>query len=130
MAVITVVGLLDVLMVSSSAELKTRLLTICILAPESTTNSLSSGSFVDAARCTHSSAGKIECSLVFFFELVYVLSKIPFLTSGASLLSLSLFLISVLKFHSVGTSLMRNFDLYFPSDSPLFYRILAGRSVD
>ena len=40
MAVITVVGLLDVLMVSNSAELRSRLLTVYILAPESTTNFL------------------------------------------------------------------------------------------
>ena len=45
-------------------------------------------------------------------------------------MSFSLFLISVLKFHSVGTPLMRKFDLYFPSDGPLFSRILAWRSVD
>ena len=49
LAVITVVGLLDVLMVSNSAELRSFLLTICKLAPESITNSLSSSSFVDAA---------------------------------------------------------------------------------
>ena len=62
LAVITVVGLLDVLMVSNSAESRSLLLTICIFAPESTTNSLSSRSFVDAAwsthGSTHSSAGK------------------------------------------------------------------------
>ena len=58
LAVITVVGLLDVLMVTSSAESRSVSLTICILAPESTTNSLSSGSFVDAAGRTNSSAGK------------------------------------------------------------------------
>ena len=57
-AVVTVLGLLDVLMVSNSAELRSCLLTICILVPESTTNYLSSGSFVDAAGSTHSSAGK------------------------------------------------------------------------
>ena len=57
-AVITVVGLLDVLMVSNSAELRSFLLTICKLPPESTTNSISSGSVVDAAGSTHSSAGE------------------------------------------------------------------------
>ena len=58
LAVNTVVGLLDVLMVSNSAEQRFRLLTTRILAPESTTNTLSSGSFVDAAGSTHSSAGE------------------------------------------------------------------------
>ena len=42
--------------------------------------------------------GKIECSLVFFFELVHVLGKIPRLTSGTSLLSCSLFVGPTLKF--------------------------------
>ena len=99
LAVISLVGLLDVLMVSNSAELRSRLLTICIPAPESTTNSLSSDSFVDAAGSTHSSAGTKNVALS--FELVYVFGKIPCLNSGESLLSVSLFLRSVLKFHSV-----------------------------
>ena len=46
------------------------------------------------------------------FELVNLSGKIPCLAVRASLLSFSLFLRSVLKFYSVGTSL-RNFDLYF-----------------
>ena len=50
LAVITVVGLLDVLMVSNSAELRSFLLTICILAPESTKNSLSSSFYGGCGR--------------------------------------------------------------------------------
>ena len=45
--------------------------------------------------------------------------KVPSLASGSSLLSFSLFMGPVLKFHSVGTSLMMMFDLYlchFKSD--------------
>ena len=57
--------------------------------------------------------GKMECSLVFFFELVHVLGKIPRLTSGTSLLSCSLFVGPNLEFYKVGTSLMSRFDLYF-----------------
>ena len=115
LAVVTVVGFLDVLTVSNSAELRSRLLTICILALEYTTNSLSS--FVHPAGSTHSSAGREEC----FFELVnvYVSGKVPCRASGASLLSFSLFLGPILKFHSVGTSCV------FPSDGPFFSRILA-----
>ena len=56
---------------------------------------------------------RIECSFVLFFEFAKISGKIPCLASGASLLSFSLCLRSVLKFHSVGTSLMRKFDLYF-----------------
>ena len=56
--VVITVDILDVLVVSYSAESRSRLLTMCMLAPESTTYSLSSGSFVDAAGSTHSSAGE------------------------------------------------------------------------
>ena len=45
----TVVGLLDVVKVSNPAEFKSFLLIMCIDAPESTTNSLSSGFRVDGA---------------------------------------------------------------------------------
>ena len=66
--------------------------------------------------------GKVECSLVLFFEPVYVLGKIPCLASGTSLLSFSLFLRSILQFHSVGTSLMRNFDIYFSQWWSFFFQ--------
>ena len=46
----TIVGLHDFVKVSISAEFKSFLLIICIDAPESTTNSLSSGLRVDAGR--------------------------------------------------------------------------------
>ena len=52
-----------------------------------------------------------ECSVR--FELVNTFGKIPSLALGTSLLSFSLFLRSVLEFHSVVTSLMSRFDLYF-----------------
>ena len=109
LAVINVVGLLNVLMVSNSADLRSFLLTMRILAPESTTNSLSSGSFKDAAGSTHSSAGKQNAALTFFFEHENDFGKVPCLASGASLLSFSLFVGPILKFHYVGTSLMRIF---------------------
>ena len=75
LAVITVVELLDVLMVYNSAELRSRLLTICILAQESTTNSLSSGSFVDTARSAHSSAGKLNAALFFSLSLYMFMAR-------------------------------------------------------
>ena len=58
LAVITVVGFFDILMVSNSAESRSRLLTVCMLAPEKTTNSLSSDFMVDAADLTHPSQGE------------------------------------------------------------------------
>ena len=71
--------------------------------------------------------GRVECSFVFLFELVYVLGKFPRISAGTSLLAFSLFTGPVLKFHSVGTSLMRIFDLYF---SKRWSRILVWRCVD
>ena len=113
LAVITVVGFFDILMVSNSAELRSFLLTLCILARESATSSLSSSFFVDATRSTHFSAGEWNAALVFLLELLHFFGKVPRLASGTSLLSISLFMGPVLKFHSARTSLMRNFDTYF-----------------
>ena len=113
LAVTTVVGLSETLTVSNSTELKSFLLTMCILAPESTTNSLSSGFIVDAAGKIHSSAGEKNVVFVLFFELVNMFGQSPRVSAGASLLSFSLLLRSVLKFYSAGTALMRKFDLYF-----------------
>ena len=112
LAVITVVGLLDVLMVSNSAESKSFLLTICILAPESTANYLCCGSLLTQPEHPFL-RGKVGCNLDFFFELSNVFRKIPRLASGASLLSFSLFMGPVLKFHGVKTSRMRHFGIYF-----------------
>ena len=53
LAVTTVVGLVEILTVYNSAASRSILLTICMLAPESTTNSLYSTFIVDAARKTH-----------------------------------------------------------------------------
>ena len=73
--------------------------------------------------------GKLVCNLAFFFDLEFVFIKIPSLHSGTSLLSFSLFMEPVLKFHSVGTSLFRIFDILH-NDGPLDSRRLACRSVD
>ena len=61
----TVVGLSETHTVSNSAELRSFLLTICMLAPESTTNSLSSGFFVDAACKIYSSGGEQNVAFSF-----------------------------------------------------------------
>ena len=113
LAVITVVGLLDVLMVSTSAGLRSLLLTICILAPESATNSLCPPALLLTQPEYPFFRGRVECSFVVLFELVYVFGKIPSLASGTSLLSFSLFTGPILKFHSAGTLLIRIFVLYF-----------------
>ena len=70
------------------------------------------GFIVDAARQNPLIERRKECSFVHFFELVHIFGKSPRVSAGASFLS-SFSWRSVLKFHSVGTSLMRNFDMYF-----------------
>ena len=54
---------------------------------------------------------RIECSIVPFFEHVNISEMIPSLAFGTSLLSFSLFMGPLLQFHSVGTALMLRFDL-------------------
>ena len=113
MAVITIVGFVDILTVSNSALSRSFLLKICMVAPESTTNSVSSGFYCGCGRQNPLIGRRIECGFVLLFELVHMFGKSPRVSAGASLLSLSLSWRSVLKFHGVWTSLMKNFDLYF-----------------
>ena len=65
---------------------------LCIVAPESTGKLPFLRLFCWRSREYPFLRGKVECSLVFFFELVYVFFKIPSLASGTSLLSFSLFM--------------------------------------
>ena len=58
LAVTTIIEFFGILTVSNSALLKSFLLTMCMLAPESATNSLSSEFIVDAASKIHSSEGE------------------------------------------------------------------------
>ena len=58
LAVTAVVGFLDLRRVTSSPELKSFLLSVCIDAPESTTNSRSSGCVKEDAGITHASVGE------------------------------------------------------------------------
>ena len=83
------------------------MLTKCMLAPESTTQLSFLRFYCGCGRQTP----LIGC-FFFFFEHIDILVKSPRISAGSSLLSFSLLLRSVLKFHSVGTALMK-FDLYF-----------------
>ena len=94
---------------------------MCILAPESTTNSPSYGSFCFHNREDPFFRQRVECSLFVRLELVFVFGKVPCLASGTSLLSLSLFMGPVLKFHCLGTSLMKIFDIYFSKRQPFLF---------
>ena len=96
----TIVGLHDFVKVSISAEFKSFLLIMCIDAPESTTNSRSSGLRVDAGRHLFSEGEKniaLSCSSNFDTLLAsfHAASRAPCSCH------------SVLKFWSVGATLMR-----------------------
>ena len=80
---------------------------------------------VDAASKIDSSVGEKNIAFPFSLSFKIFLFKSPRVSAGASLLSISLLLRSVLKFHSLGTALMRNFDMIFPSDGPLLSRMFA-----
>ena len=74
LAVMTVVGLHDFVKVSISASFKSFLLIICIDAPESTTNSRSSGLRVDAGRHLFSE-GEKNVALFFSFNFRTLLAS-------------------------------------------------------
>ena len=69
LVVIIVVGFIDILMVSNSAELRSRLLTMCMLAPESITNFFSSIWIVGAVGIIHSLVGEYNVVLPFSLSL-------------------------------------------------------------
>ena len=82
LAVMTIVGLHDFAKVSISASLKSFLLIICIDAPESTTNSLSSNLRIDASRHLFSESEKnaaFSCSfnLNTFLASFHAASRAP-----------------------------------------------------
>ena len=101
LAVTTVVGLSETLKVSNSDELRSFLLSLCNDALESTTNSRSSGFITDGAGETPKASGRSNKS-----SLSFSLSFRD--TFGhASLLSLRLFLGSILEFHTIRTPLSK-----------------------
>ena len=71
LAVMTIVGLHDFVKVSISAEFKSFVLIMCIDAPESTTNSLSSGLRVDFLGRHQFSEGEKNAALFFSFNSGY-----------------------------------------------------------
>ena len=106
LAGMTIVGLHDFVKVSISASLKSFLLIMCIDALESTTNSRSSGFRVDAGRRLFSEGEKnvaLQCS----FNFNTFLASFHAASRGTLLLPLCLFLRPILKFWSVGATLMR-----------------------
>ena len=105
LAVLTIVRQHDFVKVSISASLKSFLLIMCIDAPESTTNSRSSGFNVDASRHLFSEGEKNVALLAPLF--LYTFGQLPRCFAGTLLLPLCLLLRPILKFWSVETALMR-----------------------
>ena len=87
--------------VSNSAQLRSFRLNMCIDAPASTKNSLSSGFITDAAGRHHTSVSEKKPPLSF------VLSFNTRVSAGALLLPFRLFQRPILKFWSVRTTLVR-----------------------
>ena len=101
----TVVGLHDFVKVSISADFKSFLLIMCIDVPESTTNSRSSGLRFDASKHLFCESEKNAAS---FFNFNYdTCGQPPRCFTGTSLLPFRLFLRPILKFWSIGVTLMR-----------------------
>ena len=100
-------GFFKIFMASNSAELRSLLLTIHTYLLRNLPQTLC---LVDVAGIIHSSVGEKNVALSFWH--VNMSGKIPCFAADASLLSFSLFFRSVLKFHSVATSLMRKFDYF------------------
>ena len=71
----------------------------------------------------HSSVGEKNVAFALFSEVIVVFGKSPRVSAGASLLSFSLLLRPVLKFHRAGIALMRNLDLYFIQRWTFFSRM-------
>ena len=82
------------------------LLIMCIDAPESTTNSLSSGFRVNGAG-RHFSEGEKNVVLFFSFNFYDIFGQPPRCFTGTSLWPFCLFLKPILKFWSIGVTLMR-----------------------
>ena len=102
----TIVGLRDFVKISISASLKSFLLIMCIDAPESTTNSLSSSFNVDAGRHQFSEGEKnvaLSCS----FNFQHTFGQPPRCFAGTLLLPFCLLVRPILKFWCVGAALMR-----------------------
>ena len=100
--VITTAGFFDILTFSSSALLRSFLLTMCMLAQESTTNSPSSGFIVDAAGIVHSSESEYNVAVSSFLSLKNFLASSHASPRAHPLVEIC------------PPSLMWNFDLKFP----------------
>ena len=104
-AVVTIVGLHDFVKVSISASLRSFLLIMCIDAPESTTNSRSSG-FKDDARWHLFSGDEKNAAFSCSFKFNTLLASFH-AASRAPCSCHCLLLRPILKFWSTGAALMR-----------------------
>ena len=102
----TVVGHLEVVTVSKSAEFRPFLLIMCIDAPESTTNSLPSGLIFDGEGRHHFTVGEKNVVLCFSLTSGFSLPASTLLCEPSALATLSLPETDP-QCRSIGTTLMR-----------------------
>ena len=129
LAVTTVVGFLVTLTVSNSAEFGSFMLSMCIDAPEHTTNSFSSGFITDGAGRHHSLLGekKVALSVSLNFKILLAnLSAPP--RAHRSCLSVSSWDRSS-NFGAYGLRWWGFLTRITPSDEPLLFRMFAWRSA-
>ena len=107
LAVTTVIGLLDVVKVSISEEFKSFLLIMCIDAPDSTTNSLSSGLIVDGEGRHQFSISEKNVVLCFSLNFRRHLAIFHAASRAHRSCLFCLFLRLILKFWSIGVTLLR-----------------------
>ena len=130
LAVCTFMGFLDVRRVSSSQELKTFLLSMCIDAPESITKSRSSGFFRKGCRHYPCFGRRVEGRLVLFFELVDTFRQVSCFSAGASFLLRGFLECPVLQFSRARIKILRftllHYSLRWTLSVPNFYVVLSA----
>ena len=117
------VGFIDILTVSNSALSKSVL--PCAYSLKNLPQTLFPLMLLWMQPAKSTPRWRIECSFVCLSELVDILGKFPRISACASLLSHRLTWGSVLKPHSVVTTKMKNFDLYFSKRRNFFSRLFA-----
>ena len=102
---------------------------MCIDAPECTTHFLYSGFVSNGARRHQTSVGEKKVGSSSFFELKDTFGQSPRISAGASLLSLRLFLRSILELWCARTTLTRIGRTFVRSDGPFSLRLITWHSV-
>ena len=127
LVVATVVGLLETITVSNSAEFRSFLFNMCIDDPESTTKSLSIAFIADGAGRHHSLVGEKKVALTCTVSLEMFLANLHVCPRAQrSCLAVSSWDLSS-NFKAYGLRWWGTLTWIFPSYGPLFSRMLAWR---